>query len=165
MELRFNGDTAEAIIKQGGEARYIFKIDNKEAHNTLVLEEQCRELFGIVTPFGIYRSIRGQFGVANVAKTYIKAMMMSIGHLRGRGVYFYADDIVIFAGNFETGLELLDETLKCLRRDGFVVSASKCQFFKNEAEVLGQIVGNGEVRIAPTKVEAINALNTPSTKK
>ena len=88
LELRFNGDTAEAIIKQGGEARYIFKIDNKEAHNTLVLEDQCRALFGIITPFGIYRSIRGQFGVANVAKTYIKAMMMSIGHLRERGVYF-----------------------------------------------------------------------------
>ena len=67
----------------------------------------------------------------------------SIGHLEERGVFPYADDIIIFASTLEECAILLGETLSCLRKDGYVVSATKCQLFKRELNVLGQIVGAG----------------------
>ena len=64
-------------------------------------------------------------------------MKKAIGWLRPKGVFFYADDVVIFAESFDQCLYLLNEVLKSLERDGFVVSAKKCEFFKTEMEVLG----------------------------
>ena len=70
----------------------------------------------------------GQFGIKTIAKYYIKAMEISIGWLKQHGVFFYADDVVIYGKDFKHCLWLLNKTLSCLRRDGFIVSARKCLF-------------------------------------
>ena len=140
------GDDPEVIIAHGRRMKCGAKLDCMEAHNGLTLAEHLWAYFGIMIEEeegeGIYMSTRGQFGVETVSKYYIKAMKMSIGWLRKHGVFFYADDVVIFAETFEKCLWLLGEVLRCLEKDGFVVSAKKCEFFKTELEVLGQIVGN-----------------------
>ena len=118
------------IVSQGGKAEFICVIDCKEAHNAVGVRPQDREYLGIITHLGTFRSLVGQFGVKPMAKTFIKAMSLSIGWLREHDVYFYADDIVIFADSFERCLWLLEKTLESLLRDGFVISASKCKLFK-----------------------------------
>lgn len=77
----------------------------------------------------------------------------------------YADDIIIFAKDLDHCLKLLNEVLSCLRRDGYVVSASKCSLFKKELNILGQIVGNGIVQIDKGRIENMLNLPVPSTKK
>ena len=86
---------------------------------------------------GIFRSTRGQFGIKTVSKCYEKAMYLSVGWLKKHGVFSYADDIVIYGKDFSHCLWALEKVLDCLKRDGFVVSARKCHFFKKTLEVLG----------------------------
>ena len=48
-----------------------------------------------------------------------------LGDLRERGVFAYANDITIAASTFEESLELLEELLKRLRENGFVINHKK----------------------------------------
>ena len=88
-----------------------------------------------------------------IGKVFSEGVRRSIGHLEG--VEPYADDIYIFGPTLELYLERLENTLKCLREDGYVVSATKCALFKRELNVLGHIVGGGEMRIEPSRIQAI----------
>ena len=103
-----------------------------------MIRVEDRVLVGVLVPGkGIFRSKRGQFGITTVSYFFNKALFLCIGSLRELGVYVYADDIVIFSDTFEEALCSLEKVLSCLERDGFVVSAKKCRFFHEEAEILG----------------------------
>ena len=47
---------------------------------------------------------------------------------------------------------LLNEVFTCLKRDGYILSHKKGIFFKNEMNILGQIVHQGTVRIDPERI-------------
>ena len=72
-----------------------------------------------------------------IGKVFSEGVMRSIGQLESKGVLPYADDIYIFGESVMACMESLEETLACLRRDGYVVSATKCEFLKTELNVLG----------------------------
>lgn len=91
-------------------------------------------------------------------------MHISIGHLQQEGLIFYANDIVRYSKKFKKLLKVLDYALSLLS-DGFVVVARKCHFSKASLEVLGQIVDVKDIKISSKKVEAIQSLPIPKTKK
>ena len=106
------GDDSKLVVMYGKRMRIGCKLDCKEAHNGLLLPRHLWKYFAIFIEEdegeGLYISKVGQFGVECVSKFYIKAMKIAIGWLRKYGVFFYADDIVIFAQDFEECLWLLD---------------------------------------------------------
>ena len=58
-------------------------------------------------------------------------------------VFAYVDDLAIFAESLSECLELIDETLTCLFRDGYIISYKKCKLFKSKMDILGITVGVG----------------------
>ena len=154
-------------MQEGGSATVYCSLDCKEAHHGLHIPEEDRENVGIYFPEdvdfeelepddffpgGVYRAKVGHFGILTVSKVWNKAMKLSIGWLRKHGVYFYADDIIIFGRDFIHCLFLLEKTLESLRKDGFIISAKKCKLFKSSMDVLGQTVSQGSVKISEDKV-------------
>ena len=79
-------------------------------------------------------------------------------------VHNYIDNILIHTPTWEEHLAKTTEVSKCLRSANLTARPSKCFLGFEEIEFLGHIVGNGEVRPKPDKLELIQRAMRPETK-
>jgi Reverse transcriptase (RNA-dependent DNA polymerase) len=68
----------------------------------------------------------------------------------------YLDDIMIFSKTWEEHMDHLKEVLEILKKKKFLVKRKKCMFGKEEVGYLGFIVGKGQVKTDPEKVEVVS---------
>ena len=80
-------------------------------------------------------------------------------------VIVYLDDILIFTATMEEHRKMVHRALEKLRKNRLFLCKAKCSFEKPEVQYLGLIVGNGEVRTDPEKIEAVAKWKVPTTKK
>jgi len=68
----------------------------------------------------------------------------------------------VFNETWEEHLKHVKQTLDVLKRENLYVKLSKCEFGKTSLNYLDHIVGCGELKIDPSKVEVI--VNWPKPK-
>jgi hypothetical protein len=78
-------------------------------------------------------------------------------------VIIYLDDILIFSRRWEDHIKHVKTVLELLKKEKLYVKLSKCEFGKTSMVYLGYIVGNGQLKIDPTKVEVIVKWPKPTT--
>jgi hypothetical protein len=84
---------------------------------------------------------------------------------RDKFVVVYLDDITVFSkSNREHCCHLRRVFLKC-RRFGLSLNPKKSLFSMKEGKLLGHIVSTEGVRIDPNRVEAIQTLSLPRSRK
>jgi hypothetical protein len=80
-------------------------------------------------------------------------------------VVIYLDDIIVFSkSNKEHYHHLKKVFLKC-RKFGLSLNPKKSLFVMKEGKLLGHIISSEGVRIDPSRVEAIDTLSFPRSKK
>lgn len=77
----------------------------------------------------------------------------------------YLDDLFVFSESCEDHLIHIQSVLEQLWRVGLTAKAKKCEFGASECVYLGHIVGSGPVKPEKDKTAAIQAFQTPQTKK
>ena len=78
----------------------------------------------------------------------------------------YIDDLLIISnGSFEDHLQKVEVVLQRLHDAGLKVNASKSFFAQSELEYLGYWISRDGIRPVTKKVEAINNLAPPKTRK
>lgn len=70
-------------------------------------------------------------------------------------VTIYLDDVLIFSKTHEEHFKHVKQVLNVLKKEKLYLKMSKCEFGKTYLVYLGHIVGGGELKIDPSKVEAI----------
>ena len=85
--------------------------------------------------------------------------------LLGHGVYVYLDDIIINASSLEKHEKLCTEVFERLKKARILLDSKKCMFLRREAQVLGQIVGNNQLKPNPEKISTIKHYPAPNTLK
>ena len=103
------------------------------------------------------------FGLSTAAPTFQRAMNKVIGHLKFVAHYF--DDVLIFSEAWSDHLKHIRETLETLRKANLIVKPSKCHIGFRTINFLGHIVGKGNIKPDPVKIEKILNLTRPKTKK
>ena len=78
-------------------------------------------------------------------------------------VIVYLDDIFIFRKTREDHVLHVNRVLDILKKEKLFLKMSKCKFGNNSLVYLEHIVRGGELRIDPSKVEAIVNWPTPKT--
>ena len=68
-------------------------------------------------------------------------------------VIVYLDDILFLNQTWEEHGKHVKQVLDILVKENFYLNMSKCEFGKTSLVCLGYIVGGGELRIDPSKVE------------
>ena len=96
-------------------------------------------------PFGL---------LTNVPATFNRMMdKIFQKHRNFTGVFF--DDILVFSVSEEEHRKHLEIVFKELRNHKLHVNAKKSEFFLTEIHYLGHIVSHNQVRIDPTKIQAV----------
>jgi reverse transcriptase-like protein len=76
------------------------------------------------------------------------------------------DDILIaIEGDLKDHQRYIVHVLNILLKHDLYLKPEKCSFYKKEVEYLGVIVGNGKVKMDPTKVQALTNWLQPTTLK
>lgn len=120
----------------------------------------------MLTGRGLFKPTVMFFGLCNSPST-LQRMMDEIFRfeINTRKVMIYMDDILITTETEEEGWEILKDILKKLRRCRLLIKLLKCEFMKPTVEYVGFIIGEGEVKVDPKKIDAVRNWPVPTTLK
>ena len=82
-----------------------------------------------------------------------------------RSVFVYIDDILIFSRSVEEHRVHVRQVLQRLLENRLYVKAEKCDFHVSSISFLGYIIGQGQIRMDPSKVSAVAEWTSPPTRK
>jgi len=77
-------------------------------------------------------------------------------------VIVYLDDILSFSKTHKEHVKHVKQVLNVLKKENLYLKMTKCEFGKTSLVYLGHIVGGGELKIDPSKVDFIVNWPKPS---
>jgi len=143
---------------------YATSLDLNMGYYHIELSPNSSRYCTIVLPWGKYEYLRLPMGLCISADIFQERM----GDLFA-GMEFaraYIDDLlVVSSSTFEDHLDKLEQVLSRLQQAGLKVNASKSFFGREELEYLGYWITQEGIKPLSKKVEAINNLAVPRTRK
>ena len=85
----------------------------------------------------------------------MRVMSIVFGPLIYNFVMVYLDDILIYSHMWKDHLMHVKNVLDVLQRVNLCANMSKCEFGKTSLVYLGFVVGGGQLKVDPSKVEVI----------
>ena len=117
------------------------------------------------THLGLYEYTVIPMGLTNAPATFQRVMNETFADEIAAGfVVVYLDDILVFSDSPEEHLKHLRDVLQKLQDTHFYAKRKKCRFFQAELKYLGFIVGNGQLRPDPSKIQSVVDWPVPTTK-
>jgi len=118
------------------------------------------------TPLGLFESLVMTFGLCNAPATFQTFMDTQFADIIAtRHVVIYLDDILIFAETLRELTQLTHQVLQRIQDLDLFLRPAKCSFNQTSVEYLGLIISEGEIRIDPVKLKAIQDWPLPRTVK
>lgn len=117
---------------------------------------------GFNTPYGHYEWIALPMGLCNAPATFMRIMNTIFADVIEKYVVVYLDDIMVFSKTPEEHAMHLEEVLRRLDENKFIIKESKCKFYKEEVEFLGFLVNSQGLRPSPKKIECIRSWRSPT---
>jgi len=153
----------DLLIKLEG-FQHATSLDLNMGYYHIELSPDSKKLCTIVMPFGKYEYQRLPMGLSNSPDLFQEKMSELLADLDY--VRVYIDDLLtLTSGSFADHLEKLDEVLSRLSAAGLKVNVTKSFFGKTELEYLGYWITRDGIQPLPNKVEAIQRIAEPKTRK
>jgi hypothetical protein len=129
----------------------------------LAIDDEEKTTF--ITPFGIFCYTKKVFGLKNGGATYQRYVHTILESQIGRNIEGYIDDIVVKLEKNGDLLDDLKETFDNLRKSKMMLNPKKCVFGVSSGKLLGYMVSSWGINANPKKVEIIENLQPPRTRK
>jgi hypothetical protein len=155
----------EHILQRVTGSARMSMIDGFSGYNQISVLPEDREKTTFTTPWGTFMYAKIPFGLMNAGATFQRAMDIAFIGEKEKFVVIYLDDITVFSRSDKEHYHHLKKVfLKC-RKFGLSLNPKKSLFSMKEGKLLGHIVSAEGVRIDPSRVEAIQTLSLPRSKK
>jgi hypothetical protein len=155
----------EHILQRVTGASRISIVDGFSGSNQISFMPEDREKTTFTTPWGKFMYAKMSFGLMNTGSTFQRAIDMAFIGEKDQFVVIYLDDITVFSrSDMEHYCHLRKVFLKC-RKFGLSLNPKKFVYAMKEGNLLGHIVSAEGVRIDPNRVEAIQTLPLPRSRK
>ena len=151
----------DEIFDQLREARIFTKIDLRSGYWQIRVAEDDVEKTAFRTRYGHYEFLVMPFGLTNAPATFQALMNDVLRPFLDKFAVVYLDDILVYSRTVEEHVAHLRQVLSALRDNKLYGKASKCEFERPEVEYLGHVVGGGEIRMDPHKLQAVRDWPTP----
>jgi hypothetical protein len=130
---------------------------------SLAIDDEEKTTF--ITSFEIICYTKMAFGLKNGGATYQKCIHIILEHQIGRNVEAYIDDIVVKLKKHVVLLDDLKETFDNLRKYKMMLNPKKYVFGVSSEKLLSYMVSSRGIDVNLKKVEAIEQLQPPQTRK
>ncbi|CAB0041987.1 unnamed protein product [Trichogramma brassicae] len=119
----------------------------------------------LLDPMGYINIKRMGMGLKCAPGIFSRAMSLALAGLQGTELEIYLDDVMVHGETLEEHNGRFKRMIDRFAKANMSIEPSKCQMLKKEAKVLGHIVGNGEIKPDPTKIEAMRDYPAPTNAK
>lgn len=151
------------ILSRLGKARYMSKIDLKDAYLQIPLTERSKEKTAFfVKGHGVWQFITMPFGLVNCSATMQRLMDKLFGDLDGM-VFVYQDDLIIVNEDFTEHVRLLSVVEERLREANLSINFEKCGFCMQNMRYMGYVVDQSGLRPDPEKISCVLKVPLPKT--
>jgi len=145
-------------------ARFFTKLDVQWGYNNIRVREGDEWKTAFKTPMGLYESTVMTFRLCNAPATFQTFMDIEFGPLIKEGhVVVYLDDILIYATTITELVYWTHKVFQLLLKLDLYLRPAKCSFNQTLVEYLGLIISEGELRMDPVKLKAVQ--DWPKPKK
>ena len=155
------------IIPHLAGKKHLTKVDVHQGYNNILIWPEDQHKATFKTNKGFFQPKVMYFGMQNAPATF-QSMMDTIfrDQLVKGNIFIYMDDILITTdGTWEDHYKEVKQILQALQDHDLYLKPDKCQFHKTEIEFLGMVIGGGQVKMDPVKVEGIANWPTPTSVK
>jgi hypothetical protein len=140
-------------------------LDAYSGYHQISLAVDDEEKIAFIMPFGIFCYPKMAFEIKNGGATYQKCVHTMLEGWIRRNVEAYIDDIVVKSEKRGDLLDGLKETFDNLRKFMMIFNPKKCVFGVLSGELLSYMASSRGIDANPKKVEAIEKLQPPRTRK
>jgi reverse transcriptase-like protein len=147
--------------------KWFTKFDVRWGYNNICIKNGDQWKAAFKMNKGLYKPMVMFFGLTNSPATF-QTMMDDIfcSEVAQGYIIIYMDNILITTeGNLKDHQKYVAHVLNILLKHDLYLKPEKCSFHKKEVEYLGVIVGNGKVKMDPTKVQVLTDWPQPTTLK
>lgn len=145
------------IIKNMSQWKIFVCIDITSAYFHIPVRPKDQELLAFaVTGMGRFIPTVMPFGPKGAPSIFGAAMQKIFGDLYTTGWFAqYFDDLAIGANNIQDLKIRVIEVLQRIERNNLTIKLTKCEWLKEEINLLGWKISNGKLRIQDKNIEAI----------
>jgi hypothetical protein len=140
-------------------------IDGFYGYNQISILPEDREKTTFTTPWGTFMYAKMPFGLMNSRANFQQAMDIAFNGERDKFVVIYLDDITVFSKTNKEQCYHLRKVFQRCRKFGLSLNPNKSLFSMKEGKLLGHIVSTKGVKIDPNRIESIQTLAHPRSKK
>jgi hypothetical protein len=153
--------TIDQALEQFGGARVFSVLDLNSAYFQIPLSATSRRITAFCTPFGLYEFNKLPMGISVGCQGLSRVVDKLFSDLKGRFVFNFLDDLVVYSASKEEHLEHVKEVLGRLQVAGFTLNPEKIVLGVSEIKYLGHSLSNRGVRVLPDRVESIRKFPSP----
>ena len=133
-------------------ARYITKIDLKQAYFQIPMAEESKKYTAFAVPeSGLWQFRRMPFGLTNAPQTFQRLIDQLFGPELEPFVFGYLDDIIIVTEGFEEHLKWVEVVVTRLVVAGLTVNRKKCEFCCYQVAYLGYLLDRDGLHSNPER--------------
>jgi len=158
----------EALLEAARGAKVFSKFDLRSAYNMFPIQKEDRWKTAFVTPWGLFHFNVMHYGFVNAPaclQRYMDHILAPLIYQQPPQVTVYMDDIRSFARDKDNAIGLNRQILKTLGEVGLYCKASKCDFHKEEIELLGVTVNGKGFGLEDKKVMDVRNWPIPTNLK
>ena len=145
-------------------ARWYSKIDLRSAfHRLRMATKDDEDLTTFMTRHGNFAYRVLPFGLSGGPASFQRFMNESFWEMLDDFVSIYLDDILIYSKTREDHHRHIGHVLQRLKDIGVEADIDKCEFYTQEIKYLGVVLTPAGIRMDPTKVQAIQDWERPTS--
>ena len=165
MRVNFPIPNIQKIIRQISTFKYFIALDIMSAYWHIAVKKEHRHYTVFSVGDRQFWSERMPFGTVNAPAYFAAMMKMVFKSILGEGWLFtYFDDITIGGNTSQELMGRLKRTLECCKEFNIKIKITKCEWEKEEINLLGWTISKGIVTIQKEKIKAITEWKWPTDK-
>ena len=153
----------EVLINKIGTSNYITKIDLTKGFWQIPIKLTDRRYTAFQTEHGLMQFKYMPFGLVNAVAVVCRMVRLLLKDIPN--VDSYVDDIIIHTADWMSHMNVLKMVLQRVQEAGLTIRPTKCEIGHAVVDLLGQTVGQGQLRPQDRKVDEVLKVELPKSKK
>lgn len=162
VKYRFPIQRIDDVLDELTGATIFSKLDLKSGYHQIQIGRDERKTT-FKTRQGLYEWMVMLFGLSNTPSMFMRLTTQVLQRFLGICMVVYFDDVLNYNRDYSSHLKDLQKVLTELQANELRFNVKKCKFTSSELSFLGFIVGEGYVKMDPTKIDALMSWAVPTS--